>query len=403
MKNNRKVNSTIKQDDLRNLVKGACFMASAGGGTYTSGMNLANNFRISKYYKSDELEVVKIGDLDDNKNGVMIAYIGSPKNMEVMEYPVGIVSAIEELKCKYQMEISYIVSPEIGAISMLAACTTAAHLGIPVVDGDGSGRAVPELSMTTFSLYSTCPTPVALGSENGDVMIIDLKGEIQTANTVEEIVRPVLALDCFEEKAGLAMWVLPGKELKKIIKSKDSISNCIEMGRLIAQNDLYGLYDKVRKIGYRPVEVASGSNIRISLQAGGGFDNGTIHFTDSDSEKGEISVVFKNESLIAWSEQKTSPLIVAPDLISYLISFGEETPQWVYSNTDLAMMNPKDLKGGSIRLISMKAPKWMWVVEDERRKLRLEQLLSAASGSSSVQQSYQNVLQSIGYYGKVCR
>ena len=392
--------TTINKQDLLRLVKGACFMASSGGGTYTSGMHLAENFGDPTFYTSGELEVANLDDLEDDKLGVMIAYIGSPKKMEEIFFPKGIVYAVRAIEEKYNTKISYIVPPEIGAISMLAACATAGHLNIPVVDGDGGGRAVPELTMTIFSLYNEDTDPVSLGSENGDVLLLDLEGDVNTASTVEEIVRPVLSLACFDQKAGLAMWVLPGKELKSIIKSKNSISNCIQLGEYIEKQDIDSLFSKADEMGYKPTVVAEGSNIRVVMEVGGGFDNGKIHFTTESED--EISIVFKNESMIAWSSGTTTPLVVAPDLISYLIVFpGETTPQLVYSNTDLATMNPEFLQTGYISLVLLKAPDWMWEIEKQLQGRRSQQLLCLPSGSS-VQQSYQSALRSLGYYGRVC-
>jgi uncharacterized protein len=42
-----------------------------------------------------------------------------------------------------------------------------ARAGLPVIDGDGMGRAFPELQMDMFSIYGVAPTPGALADPRG--------------------------------------------------------------------------------------------------------------------------------------------------------------------------------------------------------------------------------------------
>lgn len=48
---------------------------------------------------------------------------------------------------------------------------TAAQAGIPVVDGDGMGRAFPEMQMCTWSIYGHKSTPAAMADEKGSIVI----------------------------------------------------------------------------------------------------------------------------------------------------------------------------------------------------------------------------------------
>ena len=88
----------LNREDLELIVKGACFLGSAGGGTYTSGMNLVSNFRSSDYYSEPTVNVVKVDDVDEEQYGVMVAYIGSPESMEQIYYPREIVNAVQHLE-----------------------------------------------------------------------------------------------------------------------------------------------------------------------------------------------------------------------------------------------------------------------------------------------------------------
>ena len=47
----------------------------------------------------------------------------------------------------------------------------AAMAGLPVVDGDGMGRAFPEVQMTTYMIYGADVSPAAIADEKGNVVV----------------------------------------------------------------------------------------------------------------------------------------------------------------------------------------------------------------------------------------
>lgn len=405
----------LTRQELEQLVSGACFLASAGGGTYTSGMNLASHFNKSSYYLKDQtqeapvVEVVEVDDLEDTKYGVMVAYIGSPESMEEIYYPIEIVHAVEQLQ--KEVDISYILPAEIGAISSLAACLTAAKLGIPVIDGDGAGRAIPELSMTTYSLYQKDVNPVYLASkeENAYVCLRISDGTSETAaSEVEQFVRPVLAVPCFGQKAGLAMWVLSGKEIKEVVHSRKTLQGCLQLGRYIRERDKDKLFEKVKEMGYGEPECLHGTGAVIQTSVGGGFDKGMLTFTSQGSlEENNITVLFQNESLIVWDANHTRPLTTAPNLISYLVDFVDEDKydekynRWTYSNGDLQGLDPEKLKRASFQLVMIPATPSMYELEEGLQDRYEETSNGARPGSSSVLKSYEKVLADLGYYGGI--
>lgn len=410
----------LTREDLEQIVGGACFLASAGGGTYTSGMNLASRFGNTDYYPENKVRLIEVDEVEDEKSGVMVAYIGSPESMEEIYYPIEIVQAVRQLE-KQKGAISYILPAEIGAISSLAACTTAAKLGIPVVDGDGAGRAVPELSMTTYSLYQKDVNPVFLASkeENAYVSLSIADGTSETAaSEVEKFVRPVLSVPCFGQKAGLAMWVLSGAEIKEVIRSRHTLQGCLALGKYIREHKKEELFRKVKKMGYGRPRSHRGTGAAIHTSVGGGFDIGKLTFTtEGSAEENNITVLFQNESLIAWDTNRSRPLTTAPDLISYLVDFAEEDQteelytRWTYSNGDLQKLDPQKLKRAAFELVLIGATPHMYELE-EGLQHRYKEVWnkkfsnkgvsdSGSHASSSILKSYADVLSDLGYYGKL--
>lgn len=410
--------AALTREDLEQIVGGACFLASAGGGTYTSGMNLASRFGDTDYYPQNTVRLVEVEEVEDEKFGVMVAYIGSPENMEEIYYPIEIVQAVRQLE-KQKGPISYILPAEIGAISTIAACTTAAKLGISVVDGDGAGRAVPELSMTTYSLHRKDVNPVFMASqeENSYICLSIADGTSETAaSEVEKFVRPTLEVPCFGQKAGLAMWVLSGAEIKEVIHSRNTLHGCLELGQYIREHNKEELFKKVRKMGYGQPRSHIGTGASICTSVGGGFDTGKLTFTtDGNVEENNITVLFQNESLIAWDSNRSDPLTTAPDLISYLVDFAEEDQteepykRWTYSNGDLQKLAPEKLKRATFELVLIGATSQMYELEEglqHRYRAALNKRISnkgvSDSGSySSILKSYAHILNEWGYYGKI--
>ena len=74
-------------------------------------------------------------------------------------------------------------SASVVTIAQLAAetCTvtgpikglTAAQAGLPVLDGDGMGRAFPELQMVTFTLHGVSATPMVVVDDKGNSILLE--------------------------------------------------------------------------------------------------------------------------------------------------------------------------------------------------------------------------------------
>ena len=64
--------------------------------------------------------------------------------------------------------VDALISAEIGGANYMEPMLTAAQAGLPVVDGDGMGRAFPEMQMITWSIYGQRSTPAAMADEKGN-------------------------------------------------------------------------------------------------------------------------------------------------------------------------------------------------------------------------------------------
>lgn len=56
---------------------------------------------------------------------------------------------------------------------MMIIRMVAAASGLPMIDGDGMGRACPELQMVTFTLHGVSATPMVLCDDKGNSLVLE--------------------------------------------------------------------------------------------------------------------------------------------------------------------------------------------------------------------------------------
>ncbi|MBD9179122.1 MAG: DUF917 family protein, partial [Odoribacter splanchnicus] len=112
----------LNQEELKDVVRGACFLASGGGGAYETGMQIAACFEPS-YYGCSEVKVLTVEEakaMTTAKYGVVTAIMGAPERMKQIKNAGMTVKAVEKLAELYGIdvkEIGCIVPAEIGALS----------------------------------------------------------------------------------------------------------------------------------------------------------------------------------------------------------------------------------------------------------------------------------------------
>ena len=104
---------------------------------------------------------------------------------------------------------------------------TAAQAGLPVVDGDGMGRAFPEMQMCTWSIYGHREAPGAMADEKGNIVIIrDTPNDIW----LERIARSVVV--AMGAAAGLATQPMRGDFVKRAAVP-NTITQALNLGRAV--------------------------------------------------------------------------------------------------------------------------------------------------------------------------
>ena len=225
----KKKNEPLKQIDLENLVKGATFLASGGGGTYDSAMLFVQNFT-KKHYERTEVSIIDVDDIpeNDSKCAIVLAYLGTPTKLKDAVTPDAAIQSVntiqEELK-KRGKELGYIVPIEVGGISTLVSCLVGAKLNLTVINADGAGRAVPLLQMTTFATHGADVNPCVLTNSSDYKIVYEVSDsrEASASTTIEALARSALSMREFDQVGGITMWMMDRALMSKAILIKGTM------------------------------------------------------------------------------------------------------------------------------------------------------------------------------------
>jgi DUF917 family protein len=133
--------------------------------------------------------------------------------------------ALRALEAHAGRKAEYLISGEIGGSNALAPMIVAAHTGLPVIDGDGMGRAFPELQQNTFSIYGVRCTPAAIADAKHNVVIF---GNLTDTVTLERYARAVTVQ--MGGSSGYAFPLMTGRQVKDVAVRR-TITLSLRVGR----------------------------------------------------------------------------------------------------------------------------------------------------------------------------
>ena len=213
-------------EHLDDLSLGAVFLATGGGGDpYIPQLLTAQALK-----EYGPVDVVSVETLDDDAHVVALGGVGAPTvSLELLPSVDEAANALRAYEGHTGEAVDAIVSFEIGGGNSLLPIMAAAGRNIPVIDGDGMGRALPEAQMMTYAIAGAKPTPAVSYDYEGNVATFSTKDTL----TYERHIRS-LAL----ASGGMITTVehpMSGAFLKKSIIA-DTVSFSIELGRTLREH-----------------------------------------------------------------------------------------------------------------------------------------------------------------------
>ncbi|MFD2211669.1 DUF917 domain-containing protein [Virgibacillus halophilus] len=298
----------IGKEEVENIAIGAALLGTGGGGDPYIGKMMA----LQAIEEFGPIKLLDITELEDDDVIVPSAMMGAPTVM-VEKIPSGeeALVSFQELEKVLQKKIKATMPIEAGGVNSLLPLALAASIGLPVVDGDGMGRAFPELQMVTFYLNDVSTTPMVLADEKGNSMVL---------NTVNGVWAEKIARSATMVMGGSVMnaiYPMTGKQVKdssvyRTLTLEEKIGRIIKEAKANKQNPIHAVLDLLG--GY---QLFTGKITDIDRRTDGGFVRGTATIEGLGEDKGQHCYLeFQNENLLARTDSQV--LCMTPDLITML-------------------------------------------------------------------------------------
>jgi uncharacterized protein len=160
---------------------------------------------------SPTVQVIDLADVGAQAHYGVVAFFGSPDAAakQKLEYRSPALAFAALAKAAGEA-FSAAVPVEIGAVNSLTPMLMAAKQGIPVVDCDGAGRAVPTLTTTIFAAQEVPVAPTVMAAEDGEEAIF----YVPNAADAESLGIAVVETTAFKDIGPMAMWAMTGATLQ---------------------------------------------------------------------------------------------------------------------------------------------------------------------------------------------
>jgi len=293
-------------DDIRALELGAAILGTGGGGNPHIG-----RLRTEQLLKSGQtVRLLPFDDLRDDDVVISVGGIGAPiVGIEKFEKGDECYQAMRAVERAARTTATALISGEIGGANAMEPMITAAQAGLPVVDGDGMGRAFPELQMCTFFIYGLRPWLAAVADEKGNHVVF--------TGTQDMFWLERLSRNATVDMGGTAGYALPPMDGAFVRRSAvpHMVSSAIHLGDTVmhARREKQSPVDAiVEECG--GVRLFEGKIVDVNRRLARGFAVGHVSLDGLGPDSGvHLSIDLQNENLIARKEGTVVASV--PDLI----------------------------------------------------------------------------------------
>ncbi|MCL6626086.1 MAG: DUF917 domain-containing protein, partial [Alicyclobacillus shizuokensis] len=306
------------------------------------------------------VELLDAADLEDEAVVFPVAMMGAP-TVFLEKIPAGDEAslAVQRMERHLNQRVTALCPVECGGMNSMIPFVVAARMGLPVVDGDGMGRAFPELQMETFHVFGVSGTPACIADEWGNVVLFE---------TVDNYRLESFARACTVKMGGyshLVDYPMTGAQMKQSAV-RGTISMCIQLGRALEdakrehRNPVEAVLAATAGTLYgHGVRLFFGKVVDVSRRTRDGFAVGkaVLRGVEQDADR-EMTIEFQNENLVALVDGEV--VATVPDIIALLdpetglpvtnerlrygqraVVIGIPTPQIMRTDAALAVWGPR--------------------------------------------------------------
>ncbi|MFB2975385.1 DUF917 domain-containing protein [Microseira sp. BLCC-F43] len=391
----------LGRQELVDILNGAAFLASGGGGSRDMGQQILNWI----LEKSEAVELITIEEVAAEQWGVVPFAGGAPSNIppstkdtflrlglssklfasrgknsnlrfalpdleKVATVPFDLLESILSQQKEFPENHSFdkfscVMPLEIGTGNTFLAMFVAVSKSIPIVDCDGAGRSIPSLNMLMYSVSEIPVHPATMATITSDP---DRRNKVaiyvDQVSKSNELITEIMQTKEFENEGVMASYVMDGNTLQNqhpvianTISLAQNVGSVLRQATEVGENPISALLQFLNGSGSANNPSAfllfQGIITKIDKQNIGRLDKITVVLENQDEQ---ISVLVLNENLIACRDRYPfdsieQPIAMGPDLICYLTPDG--TP----------LTNEEIKEGQELAIIGLKAPERSRYVE----------------------------------------
>ena len=298
-------------DDVARIAMGATLLGAGGGGDPYISLLAARQLFASG---ARHVDVVDVDDLDKDALVLTVAGFGAPTVEKEKLFDLDqLMHSLRTLEKHIGREADALIAAEMGGGNALVPILAAAASGLPIVNGDGMGRAFPELQMTSYCLGGVLPAPFAMADDHLNAIIC----EVSDPKRAEAFARTTaIEMGLYAFLTGYAM---NGGQAKKVVL-RDTLTLAHRLGTTIlsarnSHSPVASLMDGIGAgvAGTEVVRLMDGKIVDLWRSTERGFAIGWCELIALDDPERKARIEFQNEYLAFV--QGGVPRALTPDLI----------------------------------------------------------------------------------------
>jgi len=293
---------TIDAASLPDLERGASLLGSGGGGQTPM-------FRMLAELTLTKRGPVTVLEPDDAPTGAMVTHVGLVGSITAFaEKPMGgaeFSSAFRDLST-IRTDLDLVAGYEGAGANAFTGILVAAELGIPLLDVDGMGRALPRLDQTAYAAAGLSMSPFTLVDSTGNTTRIDT-GSCAEA---ERLLRAITAQ--MGGWAAFAGYRLPVREARRR-GVRGSLRRALELGAAFRPRADLGLARVLAETGGR--RLGSGRIVEVQWRRSANVGRGSVTVRIPEDGR-HLRVEMQSEFLLVIDDGV--PVASTPDVICLL-------------------------------------------------------------------------------------
>jgi DUF917 family protein len=305
----------ITLEHVDDLARGAAILGTGGGGDPYLGSLMLRQALLD----CGSVSLIDVDELGDEDFVTPFGMMGAP-TVIVEKIPNGaeMVAALRALERYRGRQAKAILCAEIGGVNALLPLVLAARCGLPVVDGDGMGRAFPQLQMTTYHIHGVSAGPMIMADEYNNTVVIDS----DRSSEIERLGRSMVV--AMGGSTNICLYPMQGRDAKRSLV-RSTVSLALGLGRTVREarsrsaDPFDALLGFLRGTDYYQHcrVLFEGKTIDLLRETHGGWALGRVVIEGTGPSAGSrYELQFQNEHLVA--RRGDTVLTIVPDLIAVL-------------------------------------------------------------------------------------